>query len=99
MGAGVLTFAREPFAGGMQSGPDAQRGGLMMLRLFRFRDRYGEAVRHAADQLVSAHGPVADREAWRAARMPGLAENERIFCQAVAEQVTHLLGRAPDTAG
>jgi len=70
-----------------------------MLRLFRFRDRYAEAVRSAADQLVTAHGPIADREAWRAACTPGLAENERIFCQAVAEQVTRLLGRTPDAAG
>jgi hypothetical protein len=69
-----------------------------MWRLFHFRDRYGEAVRQAADQLVSAHGSLADLEAWRAARTEGLAENERAFCQAVAEHVTRQLGRAPDAA-
>ena len=69
-----------------------------MAALFRFPDRYGRAVRSTAEELVAVHGPIADQEAWRAARMEGLSEGERAFCQAVAEAVSHLLGRAPDVA-
>jgi hypothetical protein len=69
-----------------------------MLRLFGFRSRYDTAVEDAAEQLVAAHGAIADGEAWRAARTQGLSEAERAFCKAVAESVTRLLGRDPDTA-
>ena len=69
-----------------------------MLSLFRYPDRYGQAVRSTAEQLVAAHGMAADQEAWRAARMDGLNDGERAFCRAVAEAVTGLLGRTPDVA-
>jgi hypothetical protein len=56
---------------------------------------YGRAIRKAADDLVAAHGELADLEAWRAALLPGLPAAEQAFCQAVAERVTRLLGKAP----
>ena len=55
-----------------------------MFAFFGARRAYGRAVHEAADQ-----------EAWRAARLSGLAAGEAEFCQAVAECVTRKLGKAP----
>ncbi|MCB1369563.1 MAG: hypothetical protein KDJ83_01610 [Rhodobacteraceae bacterium] len=68
---------------------------MEMFAFFGARRAYGRAVHEAADRLVDAYGEAADQEAWRAARLTGLAAGEAEFCQAVAECVTRKLGKAP----
>ena len=69
-----------------------------MFPIFRERTAYGRAVRSASDGLIAAHGQVADLEAGRAARMPGLTKSERTFCEEVAMRVSRELGVAPTTS-
>jgi hypothetical protein len=63
-----------------------------MLKSIEDRVAYGRSVRLRALCLLDAHGPLAEAEAWSAAREPGLADAERSFLEAVAGRVSRQLG-------
>ncbi|HYN46085.1 MAG TPA: hypothetical protein VES64_05295 [Allosphingosinicella sp.] len=55
---------------------------------------YGRAIRDRAACLLEAHGPLAEGEALKGAREPGVAAAERNFWEAVAARIARL-ARAP----
>jgi hypothetical protein len=56
------------------------------------RIAYGRSIRQRAACLLEAYGPMAQTEALKAAREPGMAEAERVFWEAVASRVARELG-------
>ena len=58
------------------------------------RIAYGRSIRDRAACLLDAHGALAEAEALKAAREPGVAEAERCFWEAVAARVARQLGQA-----
>lgn len=52
---------------------------------------YGRSIRARADCLIEAHGALAEGEALKGAREPGISEAERLFWEAVAARVARQL--------
>ena len=58
-----------------------------MTPLLAERIDYGRTIRDRAACLIEAHGLLAEAEALKAGREPGLSEAERTFWEAVAARV------------
>lgn len=57
---------------------------------------YGRSIRERADCLIEAHGVLAQGEALKGAREPGLSDADRLFWEAVAARIARLgAGRPP----
>lgn len=50
----------------------------------------GRAMRTAARAIVATRGPLAERAAWLAARLPGLDAEERAWREGVATRVSRM---------